>query len=99
MSNSRKYRRQADRWLWRTPGVELAAETRAWVARVKVAHDDPAVSIEEFAKIGRAWGDYMICRPRAEQVEAGLAIHEYITRQLLGRDDLHAVAIEKRRAS
>lgn len=99
MSNGRRYRRRADRWLWRTPGVELAAETRQWVAKVKAAHDDPAVSLEEFAEIGRAWGDYMIDRPQAEQVEAGLAIHEYVTRQLLGRDDLYAVAVEKPRAS
>lgn len=97
MSAGRKYRRQADRWLWRKPGTELAAETRAWVARMKEAHDDPAVTVEEFMEVARAWSAYMADRPHVEQVEAALQIHEHATRQLTGRPSLHAVAVEKKR--
>lgn len=75
----------AARWKPRRPGVELAANTRAWVARMVTAHDDDQVTFIEFVALARRFADHLASRPEAERVEAGLQLGEHITSQLVGR--------------
>jgi hypothetical protein len=85
VSAGRAHRRRAARWRWRAPDVELAAEDRAWVARMIAAHDDDEVTEEEFRRLGARWSIALSRLPEAERIEASLQVHDHAASALLGR--------------
>lgn len=93
MSAGRRYRRRRAGWLWRKPGVELSAKTRAWIARLNAAHDDEGVSIGEFYELARGCADHLASLSRAEQIEAGCQLADHAGAYLFGQP-VRTLAIE-----
>ena len=85
MSAGRRFRRQIGQAIWRKPGVEPSAETRAQVGKLLRAHDDDEVGLVEFYEMAQECARYMSGLPEAERVEAASQITDHSLENVLGR--------------
>jgi hypothetical protein len=69
----------------RQPAYELSAAARILLAEMTAAHDDPAVSVEQFRALAPGWTKRGLALEQADRDQLCLANAQHIMRHLLGR--------------